>query len=72
MPTIGTRYQVWKGTAKKTSGNLTKSGLTINKSGSIVSKKASARAKSKSNLKGFLVRKRSTRKKIRKPRYGES
>jgi hypothetical protein len=35
---IGTRAQVWHGTAKKTSGGLTKSQLIKNKAGRIVSK----------------------------------
>lgn len=36
--TIGTRAQVWHGTARKTSGGLTKSNLMQNKSGRIVSR----------------------------------
>ena len=36
--TIGTRAQVWHGTAKKTSGGLTKSDLMQNKAGRIVSR----------------------------------
>jgi hypothetical protein len=39
MQTIGTRAQVWHGTATKTSGGLTKRNLIKNKHGSIVSKK---------------------------------
>lgn len=35
---IGTRAEVWHGTAKKTSGGLTKSDLMMNKHGRIVSK----------------------------------
>ena len=38
MLTIGTRAQVWHGTATKTSGGLTKRNLIKNKHGSIVSK----------------------------------
>jgi hypothetical protein len=37
--TIGSRAQVWHGTAKKTSGGLTKSHLFKNKHGRIVSRK---------------------------------
>ena len=37
--TEGSRAQVWHGTAKKTSGNLTKDKLMMNKHGRIVSKK---------------------------------
>ena len=48
--TTGSRVQVWHGTAKKTSGGLTKGDLRYNqKTGRIVSAKASARAKSASN-----------------------
>ena len=36
--TIGSRAQVWHGTAKKTSGGLLKSDLMMNKAGRIVSK----------------------------------
>lgn len=42
MQTIGTRAQVWHGTAKKTSGGLTKSHLMKNKHGRIVSKRKHA------------------------------
>ena len=37
--TIGTRAQVWHGTAKKTSGGLTKAALMMNKHGRIVPRK---------------------------------
>jgi hypothetical protein len=37
--TIGSKAQVWHGTAKKTSGGLTKSHLMQNKHGRIVSKR---------------------------------
>jgi hypothetical protein len=45
MQTIGTRAQVWHGTAKKTSGGLTKTHLMQNKHGRIVSKKKHASGK---------------------------
>lgn len=45
MLTNGTRAQVYHGTAKKTSGGLTKKDLFMNKRGRIVSKKASAAGK---------------------------
>lgn len=48
--TVGTRAQVWHGTADKTSGGLRKSDL-IMKNGRIKSKKASRSAKSNQNLK---------------------
>lgn len=45
MQTIGTRAQVWHGTAKKTSGGLTKTNLMKNKHGRIVSKRKHASGK---------------------------
>jgi hypothetical protein len=45
MQTTGTRAQVWHGTAKKTSGGLTKQRLMMNKHGRIVSKKKHALGK---------------------------
>ena len=42
MQTTGTRAQVWHGTAKKTSGGLTKSHLMQNKHGRIVSRRKHA------------------------------
>ena len=50
MLTTGTRAQVWHGTAKKTSGGLTKSDLFKDKNGRIRSKAASANAKRNNNL----------------------
>ena len=51
--TVGTKRQVWNGTATKTKGGLTKSDLMRNPSGRIVSKRASAAAKQSKNLGGF-------------------
>ncbi len=48
--TIGTRAQVWHGTAKKTSGGLTKSDLMQNKSGRIVSRAKHNTAKKEMRL----------------------
>ena len=48
--TIGTRAQVWHGTAKKTSGGLTKSDLMKNKAGRIVSKAKHNTAKKEMRL----------------------
>ena len=48
--TTGSRCQVMHGTAKKTTGGLTKSQLKYNKQGKIVSKKASALAKKNNRL----------------------
>ena len=59
MLTFGTRAQVMHGTAKKTTGGLTKSQLKYNKSGKIVSKKASEAAKKNKNLvkAGYVTKK---------------
>ena len=43
--TTGTRAQVWHGTAKKTSGGLTKNALMMNKHGRIVSRRKHASGK---------------------------
>ncbi len=48
--TIGTRAQVWHGTAKKTSGGLTKSDLMMNKAGRIVSRAKHFTAKKEMRL----------------------
>lgn len=45
MKARGTRAEVWNGTARKTSGGLTKEDLIMNPRGVIVSKKQSDRAK---------------------------
>ncbi len=50
MKTIGTRAEVMHGTAKKTSGGLTKKDLKYNKQGRIVSVKMSNRAKKEKRL----------------------
>jgi len=47
---IGTRAEVWHGTAKKTSGGLTKMGLMMNKHGRIVSRSKHATAKREMRL----------------------
>ena len=49
MKTVGTRAQVWHGTAMKTSGGLTKKDLFMKK-GRIRSKRASRSAKKNKNL----------------------
>ena len=48
--TIGSRRQVWNGTAKKTSGGLLKSDLMLNKNGRIVSKSKHSSAKKENRL----------------------
>ena len=48
--TIGSRAEVWHGTAKHTSGGLTKSSLFKNKAGRIVSKKKHQTAKKDNRL----------------------
>ena len=50
IKSTGTRAQVMHGTAKKTSGGLTKAQLKYNKQGKIVSRKASALAKKNNRL----------------------
>jgi hypothetical protein len=47
---IGTRAQVWHGTAYKTSGGLTKSNILQNKNGRIVSRSKHASAKRENRL----------------------
>jgi hypothetical protein len=47
---VGTRAQVWHGTAYKTSGGLKKQSLTKNKSGRIVSKSKHSSAKRENRL----------------------
>ena len=56
---IGTRAQVWHGTAYKTTGGLTKSDLMQNKAGRIVSKSKHYTAKKEKRLvkAGFLTKK---------------
>ena len=64
---IGTRLQVYKGTAARTSGNLHRKDLIKNRVGKIVSKRKQALAKKNSNLKQFLVGKPVPKKQIPKP-----
>jgi hypothetical protein len=56
---IGTRAQVWHGTAYKTTGGLCKSDLMQNKAGRIVSKSKHASAKREKRLvkAGYLTKK---------------
>jgi len=56
---IGTRAQVWHGTAKKTSGGLTKNALMMNKHGRIVSRKKHNSAKKEKRLvkAGYITKK---------------
>lgn len=56
---IGSRAQVWHGTAKKTSGGLTKTHLMMNKHGRIISRKKHSTAKKENRLvkAGFLTKK---------------
>lgn len=60
MQTVGSKAQVWHGTAKHTSGGLTKNNLMKNKHGRIVSKrKHTLGKKSIKNLKklGYVAKK---------------
>jgi len=76
--TVGTRAQVWHGTAKKTSGGLMKSNLLQNKNGRIVSKAKHNTAKKEKRLvkAGYLTKKgkfgfvKSGTRKMRKMRGG--
>jgi hypothetical protein len=56
---IGTRAQVWHGTAYKTTGGLTKGDIMQNKHGRIVSKSKHATAKREKRLvkAGYLTKK---------------
>jgi len=56
---IGTRAQVWHGTACKTSGGLTKNNLLMTKRGRIVSRKKHDTAKKEKRLEkhGFFAQK---------------
>ena len=56
---IGSRAQVWHGTAYKTAGNLTKSHLMMNKHGRVVSKKKHKTAKKEKRLEkaGYFTKK---------------
>ena len=55
----GSRAQVMNGTARQTSGGLTKKDLKYNKNGRIVSRKQSARAKRENRLvkSGYVTKK---------------
>jgi hypothetical protein len=57
--TFGSRAQVWHGTAKKTSGGLTKKHLMMNKHGRIVSRRKHMTAKKQKRLvkAGYLTKK---------------
>ena len=65
---IGSRLQVYKGRANRTSGNLHRKDLIKNRVGKIVSKKKQVLAKKNSNLKQFLVGKPVPKKQIPKPK----
>jgi len=57
--TVGSRAQVWHGTAKRTSGGLHKSDLLKNKHGRIVSRRLHTLAKKEKRLKkaGYFTKK---------------
>ena len=59
VPAVGSRAQVMHGTAKHTSGGLTKGDLKYNKYGRIVSRKKSQKAKKEKRLEkaGYKTRK---------------
>ena len=74
MKTVGSRAEVWHGTAKKTSGGLLKKDLKKNKRGRIVSKKMSNRAKKEKRLEkaGYKTKKGVFKKFKAKKRGGEN
>lgn len=55
MPAVGTRAQVYHGTADHTSGGLTRADLFQDKYGKIKSKRKSQLAKAAKNLGSFLL-----------------
>lgn len=57
--TVGSRAEVWHGTAKRTAGGLTKKDLIKNKQGRLVSKKKHTTAKKEKRLEkhGFFAEK---------------
>ena len=55
MKIFGSRLEVWRGTAKKTTGGLTKQKLTKNRNGKIVSKTKSLKAKRENPLGKMLT-----------------
>jgi hypothetical protein len=55
MPAVGSRAQVWHGTADHTSGGLRREDLVQNKYGRIVSRRASASARHSNNLGEFKL-----------------
>lgn len=64
--TVGSKREVWNGTAKKTPGGLTKSKLMINKQGKVISK-AKHRLAIKNNIIAN-IRPKSRRSKSRRSR----
>ena len=64
MKKVGTRLQVYRGKAERTSGGLKKSDLKLNQRKKLVSVKKSNKAKTGANpLKNFLLRSGKRRKK---------
>lgn len=58
---VGSRAEVWHGTARHTSGGLTKAQLFKDKYGNIKSKRKSAMAKRQNHLGGYKLPKGSRR-----------
>ena len=65
--TVGSKREVWNGTAKKTPGGLTKSKLMVNKYGKVISK-AKHRLAIKNNIIANIMPKSKSRKSKRKSR----
>lgn len=61
MPSVGSRAQVYNGTALRTAGGLTRADLFQDKYGRIRSKRASSAAKRNKNLGGHQLPKGSHR-----------
>ena len=69
--TIGTRAQVWHGTAQKTSGGLTRADLFVGKDGAIKSKAQAAAGKKNPGLKMWRASVDQAKKQLGIPKKGE-
>lgn len=68
---IGTRAQVWHGTAQKTAGGLTKEDLFVGKDGAIKSKAQAAAGKKNPGLKAWRASVDQAKKQLGIPKKGE-
>lgn len=60
MKTVGSRAEVFHGTAKRTTGQLERKHLTVNSKGRIVSIAKSNQAKRNNNLGKYMIQKTQT------------